>query len=191
MKTINPNIRPHDGFYFKDSDGTRHIADSWAGVIARVKAYRLRLGRPTEHVENEVTFQACLRSPVLCQEDNGATRREIVKSSVRTRVLQWMLTKKREAEQGELRFVDPGLHAARTDVCIRCPLDKSMTGGGCGSCRAAVEELKRAAVGTKTTDSRITACQILGEHLHVSTWIDEPAVVNDSLPAECWRKRSL
>jgi hypothetical protein len=191
MKKINPNIHPHEGYYYRDGDGTKHVADSWAGVIARVKRYRARQGKPTDTVENEVVFQACLRDPVLCVEDNGQTRREVVKSSVRTRVLQWMMSKKREKEANELRFVDRPLHEARTDVCIRCPLDKSMTGGGCGSCRAAVEELKQAVVGNKTTDARITACQVLGEHLHVSTWLDEPAVVNADLPAECWRKRSL
>lgn len=191
MKQINPNVYPKGGYFFKDGDGTTHHGDSWKGVIARVQGYRARQGKPTDSVEAEVIFQACLRDPVLCVDDNGATRTEQKKASLKTRLLQWLMTKKREKEAQELRFVEWGLHEARTDVCIRCHLDKSMPGGGCGSCRAAVRELKEAIVGNKNTDQRINACPVLGEYLPVSTWIDDPAVSNADLPGECWRKRSI
>jgi hypothetical protein len=191
MKQINPNINPHDGYYFRDTDGSTHHASGWAGVIARVIAYRKRQGKPTDSVEHEVTEQACARNPVLCVEDNGATRAEVHKASLRTRVLQWLLRKMGEREKSELRFVSSDLHAARTDVCIRCPADKTMPGTSCGSCRAALREMQEAVVGTRTTDSRITACPFLGEHLPVSTWLDEPAVPNPDLPPECWRKRTI
>ena len=191
MKQINPNISPHDGYYFRDSDGSTHHAQSWNGVIARVTAYRKRQGKPTDSVANEVTTQACARNPVLCVEDNGATKAAVHRASLKTRVLQWLLVKKREREQQALRFVPPAMHAARTDVCIRCPADKSMPDNSCGSCRAALAEMKESVVGARATDSRITACPFLGEHLPVSTWLDEPAVLNPDLPPECWRKRTV
>jgi hypothetical protein len=191
MKQLNPNISPHDGYYFRDTDGSTHHAAGWSGVIARVIAYRKRQNRPTETTEKEVIEQACSRTPVICVEDNGATRAAQSVASLRTRVLRWLLLKKSEREKSELRFINADLHAARTDVCIRCPVDKSMPGGGCGSCRAAVREMQEAVVGARTTDSRITACPFLGEHLPVSTWLDEPAVANPDLPPECWRKRSI
>ena len=191
MKHINPNLSPHDGYYFRDSDGSTHHAQGWNGVIARVTAYRKRQGKPTDTVVKEVTEQACSRNPVLCVEDNGATQAAVRQASLRTRVLQWLIVKKADREKQELRFVSPDLHAARTDVCIRCPCDKSMPGGGCGSCKAAVTEMQGAVVGTRITDPRITACPFLGEHLPVSTWLDEPAIANPALPPECWRKRTI
>jgi len=187
MKSIQPNIYPKSGYVFNESDGSKHVASSWPGVIARVKRYREGQGRDSSTVEHEVIFQACLREPILCHEDNGDTRAEVKKSSLRSRVLRWLgeLTKRKPTN-----FVDGGLHAARTDVCIRCPVDKGMPGGGCGACKAAVRELQEEVVGPRQTDSRITACPILGEYLPVSTWLDEPTVVNPELPGECWRRRS-
>jgi hypothetical protein len=191
MKQINPNISPHDGYFFRDHDGSTHHAQSWNGVIARVAAYRKRQGKPTDSVAKEVTEQACARNPVLCVEDNGATRAAVQKASLKTRVLQWLLRKKNEREKQELHFIPADLHAARTDVCIRCPCDKSLPGNSCGSCKAALQEMKEAVVGNRATDARITACPFLGEHLPVSTWLDEPAVLNPDLPPECWRKRTI
>ena len=191
MKKINPNVYPKGGYLFHERDGTTHAADSWRGVIARVKAYRVRQRQPVDSVENEVIIQACQRDPNLCVDDNGATQSKLKEASLRTRVLQWLLARKRDRENNELRFVSRELHEARTDVCIRCPVDKSMPGGGCGSCRAAVKELREAIVGGRTTDSRITACPLLGEYHPVSTWLDVQAVENAALPAECWRKRTL
>jgi hypothetical protein len=188
---INPNIYPHDGFVFKDSDGTTHSGDSWAGVIVRVQNYRRRQGGPVDSVESEVIFQACLKNPILCKEDNGITRaaRKIV--SLKGRVLQWLNALRGVKEKEGLRYVDPDMHAARTDVCVRCPLNKSMT-EGCSSCKAALDSLRDELVGRRgRTDARITACPVLGEYLPVSTWIDVPTEVNADLPAECWRKRTL
>jgi len=191
MKQINPNVFPKGGYLFREQDGSIHSADGWDGVIARVKAYRKRQGKSTASVGKEVIEQACLRNPVLCVEDNGTTQREQKKASLKTIVLQWLMVKKRQKEAQELRFVPRELHEARTDVCIRCPADKGMPGGGCGSCKAALVEMREAVVGNKVTDSRITACPFLGEYLPVSTWLDDQAVANSDLPRECWRKRSL
>jgi hypothetical protein len=191
MKQLNPNIHPYDGYFFKDGDGTTHRGDSWAGVMARVVEYRKRQGTSAESVAAEVTVQACERNPVLCVEDNGATRMELKKTSMKTKLLQWLMGKRSQREAQELRFVSTELHAARTDVCIRCPRDKSMPGEGCGSCKAAVKEMKEAIVGNRETDGRISACPVLAEYLPVSTWLDEPAVDNPGFPQECWRKRTL
>ena len=192
MKQINPNMYPHGGFYFKEADGTTHAADSWDGVISRVKRYRKRQGKPTDTVDTEVIFQACVRNPTLCVEDNGVTRAKQLEASLKTRVLTWLTRVRRVKEKNSeaLRFVDPGLHDARTDVCIRCPMDKSLP-EGCGSCRQALKSLQEEIVGSRQTDSRATACPVLGEYLPVSAWIEQIAVPNDALWAECWRKKTL
>ena len=188
MKQINPNIYPHGGYSFKDEDGSKHVADSWAGVEKRVAAYRKRQGKPFDRVHEEVIAQACSRTPVLCVEDNGVTQAKQREVSLKTRVLTW-LGRLRGENEG-LRYVDAGMHAARTDVCIRCPRDKSLP-EGCSSCRSALNALREEIVGKRGTDSRIVACPVLGEYLPVSTWLDSQAVDNSGFPAECWRKRTI
>jgi hypothetical protein len=192
MKVINPNIYPHGGFFFREGDGTRHAANSWSGVVARVKRYRLRQGKPTDTVENEVLFQACVRNPSLCVEDNGVTRAKLKEASLKTRVLKWLNHIRGIKEKGgdAIRFAEPGLHDARVDVCYRCPMDKGLP-EGCGSCQQALKHLQEEVVGGRKTDSRIAACPVLAEYLPVSTWIEQDAVPNDALWGECWRKRTL
>jgi hypothetical protein len=190
MKQINPNIYPKDGYFFKDSDGSNHAANSWPGVIARVTRYRARQGRPVDTVESEVIFQACVRNPVLCVEDNGVTKAKQLEASLKTRVLHWLTRLRGVKEKAGLRYVSPDLHAARTDVCIRCSLDKTLP-EGCSSCRAALTALREELVGRRLTDARITACPALGEYLPVSTWLDFPVVENSAIPGECWRKKTI
>src|ERR1019366_4793074 len=171
MITINPNIYPKGGYLFREKDGTTHTADSWSGVVARVTRYRERQGQPVGDVQKEVILQACSRMPNLCAEDNGVTQSKQIEASLKTRVLNW-LTKMRgikERAGEEIRYVDQALHDARTDVCIRCPLDKTLP-TGCSSCRAALAALRDTVVGHRRTDERIAACPKLGEYLPVSTW---------------------
>lgn len=192
MKQINPNVYPHGGYFFKETDGTSHAADSWAGVIARVKTYRKRQGKPAGNAEAEVIFQACSRHPVLCVEDNGVTQAQQVRVSLKGRVLQWLMSIRKAKKADQVHIVSRDLHEARTDVCIRCPLDKGMADSGCGSCRAALKELKSSIVGGRETDARISVCPALGEYLPVSTWLDLQTTNDSELPAgECWRKRTL
>jgi len=189
VKQINPNIYPKDGYFFRESDGSKHVATSWEGVVKRVTRYRERQGRPVGSVHDEVVFQACHRNPSLCVDDNGTYRVKLQEASLKSRVLRW-LSKLREIKKEGFRFVDQALHDARVDVCYRCPLNKNLP-EGCSSCRAALNVLREELVGSRKTDSRVTACPILGEYLPVSTWIDLPAVGNESLTRECWRKKTL
>jgi hypothetical protein len=190
MKAINPNIFPHDGFWFKEADGSKHVGQTWAGVIARVAAYRQRQGKPIDHVAEEVIAQACARTPNICTEESAAVKEMTRYASLKGRVLLW-LSKMRELKSKiPFIFVNEGMHAARSDVCIRCSKNTGMP-EGCGSCRAAVKALLVDIVGSKTSDSRLGGCAVLGEYLPASTWIDEVTVANPALPGECWRRRSL
>ncbi len=190
MKRINPNIYPSGGYTFKEQDGSVHSADSWEGVMVRVTAYRKRQRKDFSRVREEVTLQACSKHPILCVEDNGVTPARQKEVSLKGRVLKWLTSMRLRKEKENFKFVNSDMHAARTDVCIRCPLDKSLP-HGCGACKAALTELRETLVGGRQTDSRIEACPILGEYLPVSTWIDDPTIVNPSLWQECWRKRTL
>lgn len=190
MKAINPNIYPKGGYVFRDPDGSRHTADSWAGVIARVKRYRKRQGRPEAGVDEEVVNQACQQNPILCSEVHPANAEQLRRVSLKGRILLW-LGKLREAKtKNPLVFVNDSLHAARVDVCSRCPKQAGLP-EGCGSCRQALRALAEDVVGRRALDTRVAACSVLGEYLPVSTWIEAVTIPNPELHWECWRKRSL
>lgn len=187
MKAINPNIHPHGGYIFDDSDGSRHTGQSWAGVIGRVTAYRKRQGRPNDQTAEEVINQACLRTPMLCTDAPPAEEQYRV-VSLKSRVLLW-LSRMKDSKEPRI-FVDDPLHAARTDVCFRCPKHTGLP-GGCGACTEALKSLKEAIVGGRPYDERLQACDVTGEYMPVAVWLDQQALVDDKLPHTCWRKRSL
>lgn len=190
MKSLNPNIYPKSGHIFRDSDGSVHTADSWAGVVRRVKAYRARQGRPVDSVANDVILQACQREPVLCVEDDGQARAKLAEASLKSRVLGWLSRMVKAKSKGEVVYVSEQLRDARADVCNRCPLDKSLP-EGCGSCKMALKELQGNVLGHRKGEPRYAACPVLGEYLSVSVWIEQQAVADARLPWECWRKKTL
>lgn len=190
MKAINPNIYPSGGYWFQDPDGSKHVGQSWAGVINAVTAYRQRKGLPVDRVADEVITQACQRTPVICTETSEAIKAQTRYVSLKGRVLLWLTRLRTSKTKEPLVFTNDGMHAARSDVCIRCPKNTGLP-EGCGSCRAALRALMEDIVGSRKSDPRLTGCIVLGEYLPVSTWLDQTTVANAELPGECWRKRTL
>ena len=190
MKSINPNIYPKDGYWFQEADGSKHVGQTWEGVIARVTAYRSRQGKPIDTVREEVITQACQRTPSICTEESAALKAQTRYVSLKGRVLLWLSRLRDQKEKIPVPFVNDAMHAARSDVCIRCSKNTGMP-EGCGSCRAALKALMGSIVGSRQSDSRLGGCIVLGEYLPVSTWIDSIAVANAELPAECWRRKSI
>jgi len=188
VKTIDPNLYPRDGFFFKESDGSRIGADSWSGVVKRVSAYRKRAGLAAGDPLREVTEQACSRSPVLCVETDAATinQRRIV--SLKGRLLKWLAgVRAKRSSEGKLDFVDGDLAKRRADYCAGCPHNTPLP-GGCGSCVAALKELRKDILGGRLQDGRVQGCNQLGEDAVVSAHLDLDRVDNPELPAFCWRK---
>lgn len=190
MKAINPNMYPKGGYQYKDPDGSVFAADSWAGVIKRVEAYRKRQGKPTDTAHDDVITQACQKNPVLCSEKNLANEAQLRHTSLKSRVLQWLGRVRAVREKSPLTFVSDALHAARCDVCRRCSKNTGMP-EGCGSCRVALKALAEDCIGRREISGIVTACIMTGEYLPVATWIDVPTIPNPELPGECWRKRTL
>jgi hypothetical protein len=187
MKEINNNIYPKEGYYFKESDGSKHFGQTWNGVIARVVAYRRRAGLPPGNPREEVINQACQRTPILCVEDNGARAEQLKRASLKTRVLQWMNAQRANPEK---HFVEESLSHSRAAVCAKCPKNTALP-GGCASCVAAVKGLRGEIIGRRPQDGRLNACVVLGEDCNTSIQLDLQTVENGELPAECWRRRSI
>jgi len=188
MRTLNRNLYPRDGYFFKESDGARIGADSWPGVVKRVIAYRQRAGLPLGNPEQEVTEQACSRSPSLCVEVDPATlvQRKIV--SLKGRLLAWLAAiRAKRSKEGKLDFVDEGMAKRRADYCAGCPNNTPLP-GGCGSCVAALKEIRRDILASRKQDGRIQGCAHLGEDTVVSCHLDLVRVDDPTLPGHCWRK---
>jgi hypothetical protein len=88
---IKVNIRPKDGRYFLEKDGTKFSSATWAGVIKRVTMYRKLNKFPLGNVEEDVMNQACQRLPSLCY--NEGTQQAYPKKpppSLKGRVMGWL-----------------------------------------------------------------------------------------------------
>lgn len=190
MKGINPNIYPKDGFWFKESDGARIFGDSWAGVVARVIAYRRRSKIPEGNARQDVITQACQRNPNLCIEDNGVTQAIRKRASLKSMILNWMIRLLERKTKSGLDYVDAGTQARRAEVCIKCVKNAPIS-SGCASCEATLKAQRENLLSGRPASKNIFACSELGEYIPVSSWLDEQALDNDALPEECWRRRSL
>jgi len=188
LNTINPNLYPRDGFFYKESDGTKIVGQNWHGVIIRVRNYRRRAGLSPGNPEQDVIDQACARNPVLCRNDNGVRLEQTKKASLKSRTLKWFLDLRARIQNSPLDFSDEGTVRARADICARCPLNQEI-GSGCSTCKEALAENRKEILGRKTRDGRLHSCMVLGEDNQVSVWIEQQTVENGELPGHCWRKR--
>jgi hypothetical protein len=188
MRSLNPNVYPKEGYFFQDKDGAKIFGQTWNGVIARVVAYRKRANYEPGNPAEEVVAQACARNPVLCVEDNGTNKEMLRRAPLKSRVLTWL--NKLRGNKNVISYVDDALARERQRVCASCPSNTPLP-GGCASCAAAVKELRKEVLGSRFSDQRMSACEILGEDVAVTTRIEITALDNGELPAACWRKRSL
>ncbi len=188
IKKINVNLFPRDGYYFRESDGAKITAHSWAGVMRKVTDYRKRAGLPLGNVESEVSAQACSRNPAHCAEISDATTQQTLVSSLKGRVLQYLSFLRRLGK--DIPWVDAATAAARANVCAGCPQNTALP-EGCSSCRAALKALRNGVLGrARAQDARLNGCAVLGEDLPVSCHVDHDVVDNPDLPGCCWRRRS-
>jgi hypothetical protein len=187
---INPNLFPAGGFWFQDADGAKIFADTWAGVVARVIAYRARANYPPGNPEAEVTAQACKRNPGLCQETDATYQAQLAKSSLKTRVLMWLSLLVQSKSSTPIEFVPESEARERARSCAGCPFNLGLS-EGCSSCRMALEEARRAIIGGRAWDARLSQCALLGEDLNTSVWMERQRLADDRLPGHCWMKRTV
>lgn len=185
MKVINHNIYPKGGYTFTESDGSRHVStDGWNSLIARVRLYRKRRGLPAGDVEREVINQACSKNPVLCQDDDGQRKIALKKSSLKSKILNWLNWLRGFPDK---HYVEDGLARERAATCAKCPNNQAFQ-DGCASCRATVNELRKQILGNRFIDGRLNSCLVMEEDLPTVVHLDMIAVQRDELPDFCWRK---
>lgn len=186
MLRLRLNISPKDGYIFKETDGSRHSAASWAELIKKVSRYRLLNRKPPGDPAGEITAQACTRDSSNCFNDDPVTRQQTKKASLKGRVLAWFSELRKKKKIGHILFTDGGVMTARANICVTCPHNTELP-GGCSSCKKVVKEFRKEVLGDRGQDGRIHGCALLGTDLVTSTWLDEPPL--DGLPAHCWRAK--
>lgn len=187
MQTLNPNVYPKGGHYYKESDGTKLVGQTWSGVVSRVANYRKRAGLPPGNPQQEVIDQACARDPGLCRNDNGVRAEQTKRASLKSRVLQWLALAK---AHNESPCVPDEVARARASICAGCPLNTEI-GQGCGSCKQALGEARKEILGRTRQDSRLHGCAETGEDNCVAVWLERPTIDSAALPGYCWRKRTI
>jgi hypothetical protein len=192
MKRVNFNLYPRDGYFFQAPGQPAIRGRNWPDVIVRLTDYRKRNGMPPGNPEDEVHAFACEKNPAYCSEVTDQQREQTRIASLKGRVLAWLanIRDRRTKNQNSLDFVDETEAKRRADICLACPKNTSIA-DGCSSCKAAVKESRRDLLGPRQVRNGLNGCLILGEDLPVSTFLDDPAVENGELPAQCWRKRSV
>ena len=184
---INTNVYPKGGgFVFIESDGTKIVANTWDGVIAKVARYRTRAGLPAGDPRTEVIAQACSKNPGMCSQDNGEYKAKMVAASLKNRILLWL----RDALAMHQEFVDDGERQRRAAICAGCPRNGQLP-GGCQSCQQALDEIRKKIIGGRFFDARLHGCEVTGEYLPVSTHLVLYTVDLPEAPGNCWRKKTL
>jgi hypothetical protein len=190
-QTINVNLFPKTGYVFKDQNGVTHVGSSWAGVIAKVIAYRKRMSQPPGNAEAEVVAQACANNPAYCREETEAQKQAYRKVSIKGRVLRFLALAREHKDAGSLTFSQPQDAANRAAVCARCPFNQPLP-SGCGACNKARKEGQLYVLGRqRNIDARLHGCLVLGEDVAVAAHLERVTVDNSELPADCWRKKTL
>lgn len=193
MLKINPNIFPKGGFVFKNQDGTTIVGDKKPAVVARLRAYRKRIGQAPGDPEQEVTQQLCERNPGLCTQDDGQNAAMLKLATLKGRILAWFASVRSRMASNPLQFVSQDEANRRGLTCLGCPFNKNLPDSGCSSCVSVVKELRINVIGGRKIDSPVThrGCNVLGEEIATSVWLEQLTVDNSELPAFCWRKRGI
>ena len=185
----NPNLYPDGGYVFIEGDGTRFRGDSWKGLIAQVRAYRERNNKPVGDPEQDVFAQYCIRVPSHCKNMSAGVRTVTHHSmSLNQRVMQWFANLLDFKRRGPIARVTDAEAARRAEICSRCPRQKTLV-QSCEQCLNTVRHGRKVVLdGAPSQHQNLLACEALGEDLPTTVHIEQPAVPEDRVPAECWRK---
>lgn len=193
MLKINPNLFPKDGHRFKNQDGTTIVGDRWPAVVARLRAYRKRIGQAPGDPEAEVRQQACERNPGLCTQDDGQNAAMLKIATLKGRILAWFSGVRSRMSSNPFQFVPQEEADRRAVTCLGCPLNKALPDSGCSSCVSAVKQLRINVIGDRKVKTPVNhrGCSVLGEEIGTSVWLEQLTVDNSELPGFCWRKRGV
>lgn len=188
MLSLNPNLFPSGGWYFKDADGVKHKSNSFANLIKTVTQYRERRGQAMGNPTQEIMVQTCGRNPGFCRDGHTVPVPEAPSSNMMAKILNFLTWLIQEKRLGHLRLIDRDVALARAHICAQCPRQRSLP-TTCGSCKAGVANSRRAILdGQEPVHAGIQVCSVLEEDVATVVHIAVPQRHDVTLPAECWRR---
>lgn len=190
---IKTGLHPTGGYFFLESDGSRHIANGPINCIRKITDYRKRNGMPPGDPKADFFRQHCERNPTHCFSAAEVPHAGVAAvptskpRSLKGSVLSWLM--RMRGRRGDLRWVSDQETRRRVDICLRCPKNQNIS-GTCSSCKAALGGLRSEILGGKVlVDARAAGCAALNEDIPISAMLDDAAVEPAGLPGQCWRAR--
>lgn len=194
MITINPNLYPSDGWWFRDANGTRHPVNGSASglnaLINSVADYRKRNGMPMGDPHTEVTVQICSRQPGLCRDSQQVSPPgPFIKADLGKKVLNWIQRMVGDKRAGNLRKISDQEALKRGEICARCPKQVGLP-LTCGRCLDDIAKLRRALLdGKDPVHQGLGACSIFDDDLQTVIHFETGKAPNTDIPDYCWRKQ--
>lgn len=187
--TLNPNLWPDGGWWFKDAEGTKHKASSLSKLIETVIKYRQRRAQDIGNPSLEVLTQICGRNRGFCKDTSGPNPiPESPDGNLMAKILNFMGWLIQEKRLGHIRLIDRNVALARANICARCPRQRGLP-TSCGSCKASVATSRRGILdGQDPVHAGISVCGALQEDVCTVVHLAVPQRQDESLPAECWRR---
>jgi hypothetical protein len=189
MLTMNENLYPDGGWWYRDAEGTKHKASSFRLLVKLIIEYRQRRAQDVGNPTLEVMTQLCGRNRGFCRDTNGpGPIPESPNGNLMSKVLNFMSWLKQEKRLGHVRLIDRNVALARAHICARCPRQRGLP-TTCGSCAASVATSRKGILdGQDPVHAGIAVCSALEEDVCTAVHLAVPQRQDASLPAECWRR---
>lgn len=188
MLSLNPNLWPDGGWWFRDADGVKHTANSFANLNKTVIEYRQRRGIPVGDATQEIMVQICGRNRGFCKDANFAPIPNTPNTNLMAKILNFMGWLLQEKRLGHIGLIDRNVALARAHICAQCPRQIGLP-TSCGGCAASVATSRRAILdGQEPVHQGIAVCSALQEDVCTVVHLAVPQRHDESLPPECWRR---
>jgi hypothetical protein len=104
------------------------------------------------------------------------------------RVTKWFAQMLNLKRKGHLGRVSKDEARRRAEICAGCPMQRDVS-SACGACKQSRRSASEAILqGEKRVNTKLRACQILGEDTGLAVHLNLPATGNGDLPGHCWRR---
>lgn len=201
---FNSHLYPPLGFIFREGDGTKFRAKSWAELHQKVNDYRAQRG-PVGDVAGDILRQVCETQPAVCRDSippkpsrpPRPPDREMPTSMVQTsriwgdvtaRVSNFVNHMLGKVRQGTVHQVPRGEARNRANICVNCPMQQVIA-SSCGGCVSAIKFARGTILGGEgSVEPRLQACRVLGEDTATSVHLVLKPEADPQLPDHCWRK---
>lgn len=188
MQIFNPNLYPgNGGWYFVDSNGTKHVGSSFNALVNTVTAYRQRNGFPMGDPHGEITAQLCARQPGFCRDsDQGVVPPLPRHAHLTQRIVSWVGSWVQEKRFGRLKRVSDEEARRRAGICATCPrqIGIPMT---CSDCAENLARMRLAILdGQQPVHKGLQTCDVFLDDLQVI--VHHESGTSPAAPVWCWRK---